>query len=584
MTRITVVRYLAWAVGLAGLAWLLPALIVELQTPFWVDDSERLVRTAFGRATVASVGLEVAAVISLLVIVALAPSPAAAGWLALAGVTWMVPGLAGWARLPVELATVASGWGNLVPALVVLGVAPLLLERVPRWLLPVALAGGLVAAASRLFLVDPFLDVSCWRNCRRNPLAIAGTESLGPWLERVGGLVVLICAVVVCVRWARGWRTRAPGDRTAGLGAVGLLLGFTLPALLHLFVPEGPDATVYLICFLAAQFGVIALAGSLVRDRLQHWRLSTRLTRLASTLPSSPPPGGLTEALRSALPDPRLGIRYWAPDRDTWLDSEGVEVSAPSQADRVTLVSRGSQWVAAMVHSAAVDSRRIERALGPAMRLALQNEQLRAATLAELTELRQSRARLVERGSLERRRLERNLHDGAQQRVASLVLLLGMLRSAASEPAALTGIQRAEKSTQSIMDELRRVARGIHPAVLSDSGLAGAVRDLAESSTDVAVSVQGIGPTRYRPIIEVTVYQVVAAALADARARRASSVVVSASDDAAALVLDVRDDAGPGPGPAVADLAVQVAALAGHLVVEHDGMGSRVRLDLPCGS
>src|SRR5688572_15922712 len=147
MTRITVVRYLAWAVGLAGLAWLLPALIVELQTPFWVDDSERLVRTAFGRATVASVGLEVAAVISLLVIVALAPSPAAAGWLALAGVTWMVPGLAGWARLPVELATVASGWGNLVPALVVLGVAPLLLERVPRWLLPVALAGGLVAAA-----------------------------------------------------------------------------------------------------------------------------------------------------------------------------------------------------------------------------------------------------------------------------------------------------------------------------------------------------------------------------------------------------------------------------------------------------
>jgi signal transduction histidine kinase len=247
-------------------------------------------------------------------------------------------------------------------------------------------------------------------------------------------------------------------------------------------------------------------------------------------------------------------------------------------------VSRGSQWVAAMVHSAAVESRRIERALGPAMRLALQNEQLRAATLAELTELRLSRARLVERGSLERRRLERNLHDGAQQRVASLVLLLGMLRSAATEPAALTGTQRAEKLTQSIMDELRRVARGIHPAVLSDSGLAGAVRDLAETSTDVAVSIRGIEPIRYRPIIEVTAYQVVAAALADARARQASSVVVSASDDAAALVLDVRDDAVPGPGPAVADLAVQVGALAGRLVVEHDGMGSRVRLDLPCGS
>ena len=372
MTRTTLVRYLAWAAGLAGLAWLLPTLIVELQTPFWVDDSERLLRTAFGRATVASVGLEVAAMISLLLIVALAPSPTVAGWLALAGVTWMVPGLAGWPRLPVELATAADGWGNLVPALVVVGVAPLLLERVPPWLLPVALTGSLVAAASRLFLVDPFLDVSCWHNCRRNPLAIAGTESLGPWLERVGGLAVLVCAVVVCVRWAPRWRTRAPGERTAGIGAVGLLLGSTVPALLRLFVPEGPDVTAYLVCFLAAQLGAIVLAGSLVRDRLLHWRLSTRLTRLASTLPSSPPPGGLTEALRSALPDSRLEIRYWAPDRDTWLDSEGVEVSAPSHGDRVTLVSRASQWVAAMVHSAAVDSRRIERALGPAMRLALQ--------------------------------------------------------------------------------------------------------------------------------------------------------------------------------------------------------------------
>ena len=584
MNRIRVIRYLAWAIGLAGLAWLVPTLIIDLNTPFPEGNSERLLRTAFGSATPASVGLEVAAAFSLLLIVALAPSPAAVGWLGLAGVTWLVFGLAGWSRLPVELATIADGWGNLVPALVVIGVALLLLERVPRWLLPVALASGLVAAASRLFLVEVFLDVSCWRNCRRNPLAIAGTESLGPWLERLGGLAVLVCAVVVCVRWARGWRTKTPGDRTAGIGAVCLLLGSTLPALLQPFVPEGPDATAYRLCFLVAQLGAVVLAGSLVRDRLLHWRLSTRLTRLASTLPSSPPPGGLTEALRSALPDPRLEIRYWAPDRDTWLNSEGVEVSAPSQDDRATLVSRGSESVAATVHSAAVDSRRIERALGPAMRLALQNEQLRAATLAELTELRQSRARLVERGSLERRRLERNLHDGAQQRVVSLVLLVRMLRSAVTEPAALPLIQQAETLTQSIMDELRRVARGIHPAVLSDSGLAGAVRDLAESSTDVAVSVRGFGPTRYQPIVEVTAYQVVAAALADARARRASFVEVSASDNAAALVLDVRDDAVPGPGPAVADLAVQVGALAGRLVVDHDGVGSRVRLDLPCGS
>jgi len=144
MNRIRVIRYLAWAIGLAGLAWLVPTLIIDLNTPFPEGNSERLLRTAFGSATPASVGLEVAAAFSLLLIVALAPSPAAVGWLGLAGVTWLVFGLAGWSRLPVELATIADGWGNLVPALVVIGVARLLLQRVPRWLLPVALASGLV--------------------------------------------------------------------------------------------------------------------------------------------------------------------------------------------------------------------------------------------------------------------------------------------------------------------------------------------------------------------------------------------------------------------------------------------------------
>src|SRR5205814_7347913 len=135
--------------------------------------------------------------------------------------------------------------------------------------------------------------------------------------------------------------------------------------------------------------------------------------------------------------------------------------------------------------------------------------------------------------------LERNLHDGAQQCVVSLSLLLNLVRSRARKGAELDLAVRAEALTRSTLEELRRVARGIYPAVLSDDGLAGAVLDLAESSTDVAIRVRQVPAGRYNGTVETTAYLVVAAAAADARSRSATTLSVSATDRDGVLVVDI---------------------------------------------
>ncbi len=195
-----------------------------------------------------------------------------------------------------------------------------------------------------------------------------------------------------------------------------------------------------------------------------------------------------------------------------------------------------------------------------------------------------SRARIVERAENERRHLERNLHDGAQQRVVSLSLLLRMLRNRAPAGTAAALAVRAEALAKATLEELRRVARGIYPAVLADAGLAGAVLDLAESSTDVAIRVGQIPNARYKGTVETTAYLVIAAAIADARSRCATSLSVSALEHDYALVVDIYDDVRSGPSHGCTALVDQVGALGGRLFMEPQPPGTHVRLELPCGS
>ena len=241
-----------------------------------------------------------------------------------------------------------------------------------------------------------------------------------------------------------------------------------------------------------------------------------------------------------------------------------------------------------MIHDPVlVDQRPLLEAAGSAARLALENEQLQAELRLQLAELRESRARIVRAGDDERRRLERDLHDGAQQRLLGIGMALRLLRTRVDgneEAAAL--VDEAEAEAQSALCELRELARGIHPAILTDQGLDAAVRTLAERAP---IPVEVSAPSgRLPPHVETAVYFVVAEALANvakhAHAGRGKVTIVSSPG---CVTVEVEDDGVGGArldgGSGLRGLVDRVGALDGRLLVDdRPGAGTRLRAEIPC--
>jgi signal transduction histidine kinase len=213
---------------------------------------------------------------------------------------------------------------------------------------------------------------------------------------------------------------------------------------------------------------------------------------------------------------------------------------------------------------------------------------LDAELRARLEELRASRARLVEAGDAERRRLERDLHDGAQSRLVALALLLRGARAraeAGSELAAL--LDRATAELQAGLDDLRELARGIHPAVLTDRGLEPALQSLV-ARVPVPVSVEAPAAERLPGAVESAAYFVVSEALANvAKYARATHAEVAVRRDNGRVTVEVTDDGVGGAdaarGSGLRGLADRVAALDGTLSLDSPaGRGTRVRAEIPC--
>jgi signal transduction histidine kinase len=342
------------------------------------------------------------------------------------------------------------------------------------------------------------------------------------------------------------------------------------------------DDMVAVAAFLVVQGTAVAWLAMEAREIAQRWRLESRLARLVRLMSSGEDPQDLVASIREAAREPSLRLVFWAPQRQAWVDPDGRSTRAmPGPDERVTAFTREGHVVAAVVHPMRSNTQRLERALGPALLLALENGQLRAAALSELDELERSRSRVVERAALERRRLERNLHDDAQQRAMSLTLLVRMLEGRAG--VAPDAVRRAERLTQLLTEELRRVARGIYPAALGDTGLAGAVLDLAERSDDLPVLVDELPDVRCPGAVETTAFLVISASVTDARRGGASEVRVTGAKEAAGLRVSVEDDASTA-AIGVAELGDQVGALGGTLVVSGAPGRRRVEVVLPCES
>jgi hypothetical protein len=522
--------------------------------------------------------LEIGAALALLGVAALTPPRPAATLVALVGAAWLVPELAGGVGVPLMARTVSDAIPPLLVASLLAGIvlSSGRVDTVTRAVVLLTFGGATVATSARLLLVDPFDDAACWRSCEHNPLLL-GDPDLGLAVRLVG-----ILGTTAGVAWAasrhlarRGRRGALPADAAGWIVLLGLLLALWWPA--PPMSGRGQAAAVLV------QVAAIGWLAALCRETWLRWRLESRLARWVGLL-GSPSGEPLADSLRAAVRDPGLRVAYRAPTQESYVDAEGRPAASdpPRPDERVTTVTRRGLTVARIVHHRRVDGARLERAFGPALRLALENEQLRAAALAELDELTRSRTRVVERAGVERRRLERNLHDGAQQRAVTLALLVRLLP--VRTPAEKAARTRAETLTRTLTDELRRVARGIYPAVLTDAGLLGAVVDVAESSTDLAVVVAGFPDGRYPGTVESTAYLVVHDALAGARLRGATCAEVSGRHADGALRICIKDDAAGGHERVATELADQVSALGGDLVAVEAPGQHRVEVVLPCAS
>jgi signal transduction histidine kinase len=301
--------------------------------------------------------------------------------------------------------------------------------------------------------------------------------------------------------------------------------------------------------------------------------------------------GRLRDALSDALGDPSLELAFWLPERGGWVDEAGAPVALPGDgsARTCTTIEHEGRPLATIVHDVSLaEQGDLVRAVGGAASLALENERLDAELRANLHELRASRARIVESADAARRRIERDLHDGAQQQLVAILLALRMARSRLeSDPrAAAEMLDATTRDLADAIDELRELARGIHPAVLSDRGLGPALGALA-ARLPLPVEIASMPAERLPEKVEVAAYYVVAEALTNvARYAQATHARIDVTRDGGHVTVAIADDgvggADPANGSGLRGLADRVAALDGRLEVESEGgRGTTVRAVMP---
>jgi signal transduction histidine kinase len=404
--------------------------------------------------------------------------------------------------------------------------------------------------------------------------------------------VLLVAAVLLVIALGRRWHEASrPLRRVLVPVLAGGATMLSLAGMLAAELITGSRSQALLTITLAVLAAVpLAFLTGFLRSRL------ARLTvgGLVVDLRGRPSPDEVRDAIARSLRDPSAELVYWLPEFDAYADHRGREVDLPGPGGRraVTPIDVDGRRVAALLHDPALlGERELLEAVTAAASIALENSRLNVELQARLVELRGSRARIVQAGQDERRRLERDLHDGAQQRLVALALELGLLEEelAADDHEARARLGRARDEVAASLTELRELAHGIHPAVVSAHGLEVALEQLtarAPVPTTLRVETRG----RLPEPLEVAAFYLVCESLANVgKYADASSASVAIERSGGRLVVEVRDDgvggADPERGSGLRGLADRVEALGGRLLVwSPHGGGTRVRAELPCAS
>ncbi|HEU0169988.1 MAG TPA: histidine kinase [Acidimicrobiales bacterium] len=511
---------------------------------------------------------------------------------AMIGVAWLSADWIGWADGPAITRSVAMVVAPfLLPLVVHLSVAfptGRVTGRRARSL--VALAYGVTASVSLAWalLRDPFLDRYCWPNCTDNSFLIRTepdvTRSLTTlWLYfSVATALVLAASCAWWLSWASqaARRTLAPVLGPAALVAATQAL---YAGLLLADPAENPDRRAFAAVFLARAAALIALAAGITWAVRRGLRTQRSVARLADELGAAPPPGSLRAALARSLGDDRLEVAYWLPGPQAYIDARGQPVDpSPGPTQAVTPIERNGQPIAVVIHDRSLEaSHDLEREIGAASRLAVDNERLRAQALAQLAGLRTSRARIVETADNTRRQLERNLHDGAQQRLLALSyeLQLAEADARAAGDTQLAGVltTAGEKASRALV-ELRDLAHGIFPVILTEAGLGPALATFVDTAP-LRVELVDLPDERLPDHTETTTYLAVTAAVEHAARRSASRIVATFRLLDTDLEVELVDD-GTGDNPDdLIRIRDRVGALGGRLDID----GTRIQMVIPCG-
>ena len=335
----------------------------------------------------------------------------------------------------------------------------------------------------------------------------------------------------------------------------------------------------------------IALVAGLLRAHLARAGVGDLLLELEHAQPQE-----IRAALARTLGDPTLEVAVWLPERQTYV-TPGIGhplLALPEDGARaVTRLDHDGKPLAAIIHDPSLlDEPELVRAAGAAARLALENAQLQAEIGAQLTEVKESRVRIVAAADEERRRIERDLHDGAQQRLAALALQLRTaqrrLDSREADPQVDALLESAVAELQAANEELRELVRGVYPAILTEEGLAPAIDSLAlRNPFPVELDVvEGRFPAQ----VEATAYFVACEGLANvAKHAQAAKASVCIARGDGLLAVEIADDgvggAQPLEGSGLSGLADRVEALAGRFQVQSPaGGGTRLTAEIPCES
>jgi len=405
----------------------------------------------------------------------------------------------------------------------------------------------------------------------------------------VGMLVSLALAVVVVRRWVTATgpsrRSLTPVVVAGVTAALVHALDFGAGVLLISVTPGSPIQLADAISRALVPYGFLL---GLLRLRMARGAVAELVVELSDT----PPPERLRDALAGALGDQTLTVVYWSDAVRSYVDGSGapVDLAADASGRAVTLLERGGHPLAAILHDPALsEDPGLVAAVGAAVRLAVDNERLAAEVRSQLAEVRASRTRIVEASDAERRRVERNLHDGAQQRLVALSLALRRAKAQLPDdagPELTSTLDAAADQLKAALVELRELAKGIHPAILTEAGLGPALRSLArESPTPVTAHLDL--PDDVPGPVAAAAYYVASEALTNiAKYAGARGVELSAGTGPDGLRIEIADDgrggADPAAGTGLRGLADRVAALGGRLeVMSQAGGGTRIVATVP---